>query len=126
MPTSAQKRAFRDRIKPAALQAVPDTPPVPKIPKKYRTLNGFYLVERLDMDDAMSAGGIHKPEIARQRSQRGKIRWAAKDEQELTTGMTVIFTKYGGSDIEINGEKLVLVQRLQIYAIEEDDVAVTV
>jgi chaperonin GroES len=114
MPTSAQKRARKQ------LQAVVPVVPVPKIPKKYRTLNDQFLIKRLDMDDEKTAGGLIKPEIARQRSQRGEVRWCNKNETECPIGTIVIFTKYGGSDIEINGEKLVIVHRKQLYAIEED------
>jgi co-chaperonin GroES (HSP10) len=116
MPTSAQKRAKKlEAVVPIA------APPELKIPKKYRTLNNHFLVKRLDMDDEKTESGrLIKPEIARQRSQRGEVRWAPKGETECPVGTIVIFTKYGGSDVEINGEKLSLVQRLQLYAIEED------
>jgi co-chaperonin GroES (HSP10) len=127
MATSRQKRAFKDRIKAktAIEELNPTLPPAivrPKrIPrKKYRTLNNHFLVKRLDLDDAMTPGGLHKPEIARDRSQRGEIRWSPIGETECPVGTTVIFTKYGGSDVTIHGEKLSLVQRLQLYAIEED------
>lgn len=104
-----------------APEPVPEVPAIPATPKKYRTLNNHFLVKRLDMNDERTAGGLIKPEIARQRSQRGEIRFAPIGETECPIGTIVIFTKYGGSDVEINGEKLMLVQRLQLYAIEEED-----
>jgi co-chaperonin GroES (HSP10) len=129
----AQRKRLKEAVKAekaaAAAEAealvpalVPDGPKEPEIPKKYRTLNNHFLVKRLDVNDEMTKSGrLVKPEIARQRSQRGEVRYAPLAEAECPPGTVVIFTKYGGSDIEINGEMLVLVQRLQLYGIEEID-----
>lgn len=123
MATSAQKRARKKVAPPAPVKApaVPEAPPVWKPKKKYRTLNDMFLVKRLDMDDEKTESGrLIKPEIARQRSQRGEVKWCSKNEVECPVGTIVIFTKYGGSEVEINSEKLVLVHRKQLYSVEED------
>jgi len=73
---------------------------------------GYVIVKRLDVDDEKTEGGIVKPEIARTRSQRGIVVAAAKDmllanqllPLDIHPGDEVLFTKYGGSDIEIDGQ----------------------
>jgi len=92
---------------------------------------GYVIVKRLDVDDEKTEGGIVKPEIARTRSQRGIVVAAAKDmllanqllPLDIHPGDEVLFTKYGGSDIEIDGQKYVLVHHLQIYFAETPIVA---
>lgn len=94
----------------------------PKVQTR-RCLGAMVLVRRLDIEDELTKGGIVKPEIARMRSQRGEVVLAGPGEfvsgtfvpVDVEVGDTVLFTRYGGTDVEIEGEKLTLVHYRQLY-----------
>ena len=76
-------------------------------------LNQYVFIRRFKVDDERTPGGVIKPEIAQQRSNEGEVVFS--EEQDIPAGSIVLFTKYGGSEVDVNGEKLVLVHRKQVY-----------
>ncbi|HEY5236601.1 MAG TPA: hypothetical protein VIJ14_10510, partial [Rhabdochlamydiaceae bacterium] len=79
---------------------------------------GTVLIKRLDTETEMTDGGIVKPETAIQRSNRGEVKAIGSDEKEVKVGDVVVFTRYGGTETEIDGQELVIVNRKQIYWFE--------
>jgi chaperonin GroES len=84
--------------------------------EKYRCLNEQVIVRRLQEDQEFAAPGVLKPEVARERSQRGLV--VVSQEADIKVGDVVIFTKHGGTDLKLDGEELVLCHRKQIYVVE--------
>jgi chaperonin GroES len=70
---------------------------------------------------ALSAGGIIIPDTAMEKPQRGLIVAAGpgkKDEPvTLKAGDLVLFGKYSGTEIKVNGEELLIMRESDILAI---------
>ena len=69
-----------------------------------------------------TAGGIIIPDTAQEKPQRGEIvavgKGSKKDEpMTVKVGDTVLFGKYGGTEIEIEGEKYLLLKETDIFVI---------
>ena len=75
-----------------------------------------------------SAGGIFLPDSAKKKPQEGKVIAIGTGKllddgtiKPLTVqvGDTVVYSKYGGTEVTISGEELVLLDEDQIFAILE-------
>jgi chaperonin GroES len=75
-----------------------------------------------------TASGIILPETAQQKPQTGEViavgpgRVTIKGEKEpmvVKAGQKVVYKKWGGSDVKLNGEELVLVEQKDILAVIE-------
>jgi chaperonin GroES len=75
-----------------------------------------------------TASGIILPETAQQKPQTGEViavgpgRVTIKGEKEpmvIKVGQKVVYKKWGGSDVKLNGEELTLVEQKDILAIVE-------
>ena len=68
-----------------------------------------------------TAGGIIIPDTAQEKPQRGEVVavGSGKIDEPLTVkvGDTVLFGKYGGTEIEIEGEKYLLLKESDIFVI---------
>ncbi|MGE0199664.1 MAG: co-chaperone GroES [Candidatus Melainabacteria bacterium] len=79
------------------------------------------------LDDAeQTAGGIYIPDTAREKPQRGTIlavgpgRLTESGNREpmgVEEGQIVLFAKYGGTDVEVNGKKLKIMSEKDILAV---------
>lgn len=85
--------------------------------QKLRPLNDRVIVERLEAAST-SKGGIIIPDAAKERPVEGKVIAAGpgrRDEKgeriplEFKVGDRILFTKYSGNDIEIDGSKVTIV-----------------
>ena len=75
-----------------------------------------------------SSGGIYLPDTAKKKPQEGKVIAVGTGKllddgtiKPLTVqvGDTVIYSKYGGTEVTIEGEELVLLDEDQIFAVLE-------
>jgi chaperonin GroES len=87
-----------------------------------KPLHNRLLVERLESDQT-TASGIIIPDTAKEKPQQGRIVAVgpgARDKEgkrvpmELAAGDTVLFTKYGGADVILDGKDYLI--------LKEDDV----
>ena len=78
--------------------------------------------------DAKTASGIILPDNAKEKPQMGEIiaigegKITAKGDKEpivVKKGQKVMYKKWGGNEIKINGEELILVEQKDILAIVE-------
>lgn len=85
------------------------------------------VVQALDAAET-SAGGILLPDTAKKRPQEGKVvavgpgRVLDSGERAPMTvkvGETVIYAKYGGNEVTVDGEDYVILDQDQIYAVKE-------
>jgi chaperonin GroES len=92
---------------------------------KIRPLNDRVLVMRID-EDEKTAGGIIIPDTAKEKPQEGKVmavgpgKLDEKGERmsmEVKKGDRVLFTQYGGNEIEIDGVEHLIMQEDDILAI---------
>ena len=92
-----------------------------------KPLGDRVIVERIDEDVQKSPGGIIIPDTAKEKPQRGKIIAVGdgkKDDEgkrvamDVAEGDTVIFGKYSGSEIKVNGLEYLIMHESDIMAKE--------
>jgi chaperonin GroES len=91
---------------------------------KIRPLDDRVVVEPMEAEE-MTAGGIVLPDSAKEKPQRGKVVAVGagklldsgeRASVSVAVGDEVIYGKYGGTDIEINGEDVKILRESDILA----------
>ena len=91
---------------------------------KIRPLDDRIVVEPLSAEET-TAGGIVLPDAAQEKPQRGTVVAVGpgrmldsgnRGELSVEVGDEVIYGKYGGSDIEVNGEEVKILRESDILA----------
>jgi chaperonin GroES len=91
---------------------------------KIRPLDDRVVVEPMEAEE-MTAGGIVLPDTAKEKPQRGKVVAVGpgklldngqRAEMAVAVGDEVIYGKYGGTDIEVNGEDVKILRESDILA----------
>jgi chaperonin GroES len=94
---------------------------------KLRPLHDRVIVKRLE-EERVSAGGIVIPDSATEKQTRGKVIAAGEGRiledgkvrpMSVKSGETVLFGKYAGQEIKIDGEELVFLKEDDIVAVIE-------
>lgn len=93
---------------------------------KVRPLHDRVLVERVDDDEQKSAGGIIIPDTAREKPQQGKVVAAGEGKigddgkrikMDVKEGDRILFGKYAGSEIKVNGTEYLIMREDDILGI---------
>ena len=83
------------------------------------------VVKRMEADEK-TAGGIILPDNAREKPQQGRILSVghgkmlgdgSRAKVQVSEGDRVLFSSYAGSEIEINGEELLIMSESDILAV---------
>ena len=91
---------------------------------KLKPLDDRVVVQSLDAED-VTAGGIVLPDSAKEKPQRGKILAVGpgrllesgdRCEISVVIGDEVLFGKYGGTDIEVEGVEVKILRESDILA----------
>ena len=88
---------------------------------KIKPLDDRVLLEVLEEEET-SAGGIIIPDTAKERPRVGKILAVGSDEdlQELVKeGDRVLFAKYSGDEVKVDGKEMLIISRSDILAVVE-------
>ncbi len=94
---------------------------------KFRPLHDRVVVKRLE-EDTKTAGGIIIPDTAKEKPQQGKIVAVgpgARDETgkviplDVKVGDTVLFGKWSGSEVKIDGDDLLIMKESDILGVLE-------
>ena len=94
---------------------------------KLKPLGGRVIVEPIEQEE-MTAGGIILPETAKEKPQEGKILAAGPGERdeggkriamEVKVGDKVLYAKYSGTEVKVDGKKLLILKENDILAIVE-------
>ena len=102
---------------------------MPKTEEKttLKPLGDKVVVEIID-EPQTTASGIVLPDTAKEKSQRGKVIAVGtgklldngqRAELEVSAGDTVLFAKYGGTEVSIGGKELMILSERDIHAIVE-------
>ncbi|HET6597562.1 MAG TPA: co-chaperone GroES [Anaerolineales bacterium] len=92
---------------------------------KLKPLGGRVIVEPIEQEE-MTAGGIILPETAKEKPQEGKILAAGpgdRDEDgeripmEVQVGDKVLYAKYSGTEVKMDGKKLLILRESDILAV---------
>ena len=91
---------------------------------KLKPLDDRVVVEPVDAEST-TAGGIVLPDSAKEKPQRGKVRAIGPGRLlengercavSLSIGDEVLFSKYGGTDIEVEGTEVKILRESDIIA----------
>ena len=94
---------------------------------KLKPLGGRVIVEPIEQEE-MTAGGIILPETAKEKPQEGKILAAGPGERddtgkriamEVSVGDRVLYAKYSGTEIKMDGKKVLILRESDILGIVE-------
>lgn len=93
--------------------------------KKVRPLGDRVLVQRLDSEEK-TAGGLFIPDSAKEKPQQGKIVAVGNGKTfengttkplDVKVGDKVLFSKYSGSEIKLDGEEFLIVREDDILGV---------
>lgn len=95
---------------------------------KVRPLADRVLVEPIEQEETFAGGTLLLPETAKEKPQRGEV-IAAGDgkfnddgqriQMDVKVGDKVLFAKYAGTEIKLDGKKLLIMKESDILAIIE-------
>ncbi|MFL5161792.1 MAG: co-chaperone GroES [Microvirga sp.] len=94
---------------------------------KFRPLHDRIVVKRIDAEEK-TAGGIIIPDTAKEKPQQGEVIAVgpgARNEQgqlvplDVQVGDTVLFGKWSGTEVKIDGEELLIMKESDIMGILE-------
>jgi len=92
-----------------------------------RPLQDRIIVKRVE-EETKTAGGLFIPETAKEKPQRGEIKAVGKGKKtedgkvlplDVKVGDTVLFGKYSGTEIKVDGEDLLMMREDDILAVVE-------
>lgn len=78
------------------------------------------LVEPEEVTESKSKAGIILPDTAKEKPKRGKVVEVGTDEElaeKIKVGDTVVYAKFSGDEIELEGKKYLIISRSDILAI---------
>jgi chaperonin GroES len=94
---------------------------------KFKPLGGRVLIEPIEQEE-MTAGGIILPETAKEKPQEGLVLAVGpgeRDEEgkriamEVKAGDKVLFAKYSGTEIKMEGKKLLILRESDLLGLLE-------
>ena len=92
-----------------------------------KPLGNRLVVEPLEAEE-VTAGGIVLPETAKEKPQKGVVLSIGPGERDdkgkriemdVQAGDTVLYAKYGGTEIKVDGKKLLILKETDVLAIIE-------
>jgi chaperonin GroES len=98
---------------------------------KFRPLHDRVVVKRIDAEDK-SAGGIIIPDTAKEKPSQGEVIAVGpggRDDNgkliaiDLKAGDRVLFGKWSGTEVKINGEELLIMKESDIMGVLDEPVA---
>jgi chaperonin GroES len=92
-----------------------------------KPLGSRVVIEPIEQDEVTS-GGIVLPETAKEKPQKGKIMSVGPGDRDdagkriamdVKVGDTVLYAKYAGTEIKVDGKKLLILKESDVLAIVE-------
>jgi chaperonin GroES len=92
-----------------------------------RPLQDRIIVTRLENEDK-TASGLYIPDSAKEKPQQGKVIAVGKGKiledgnvrpVDVKVGDTIIFGKYSGQEIKVDGEELLIMKEDDVYGVLE-------
>ncbi|KXK12521.1 MAG: 10 kDa chaperonin [Chloroflexi bacterium OLB14] len=91
----------------------------------FKPLGSRVLVEPIEQEE-MTASGIILPETAKEKPQQGKVLAAGPGDRnedgdrmamDVKVGDTILFAKYSGTEVKMDGKKLLILRESDILGI---------
>ena len=76
---------------------------------------------KLEKDETKTAGGLFIPDTAQEKTQRGVVVEVGDDKEviKVKAGQKVMYDKYAGTQIQIDGEEHLILKMSDLIAIVE-------
>lgn len=93
---------------------------------KLKPLHDRVVIERLDEQESKSTGGIIIPDTAKEKPQKGKVvavgdgafsESGQRNKLDVKVGDQVLFGKYSGNDVKIDGTEYLIMRENEILAV---------
>lgn len=93
-----------------------------------RPLGDRIIVEPVEQEETIAGGMLVLPETAKEKPQQGKVLAAGAGRRDddgnrvpmdVEVGQTVLFAKYAGTEIKLDGKKLLIMKETDILGIVE-------
>ena len=93
----------------------------------FKPLGGRVLIEPIEQED-ITAGGIILPETAKEKPQEGKVLAVGPGDRDdegkripldVKVGDKVLFAKYSGTEVKMDGKKLLILRETDILGLVE-------
>ena len=93
-----------------------------------RPLHDRIIVERLENESEQTIGGIIIPDSAKEKPQEGKVIAAGQGKKnddgtrlslDVKEGDKILFGKYSGQEIKMDGEELLIMREDEVLAVIE-------
>ncbi len=97
---------------------------------KIQPLSNRVIVQPTEQEDIIPSG-IHLPEIAKEKPMRGFVMaigpgylqdTGIRTEMGVKIGNEVLYARYAGTEVQLNGNKLLILKEDEILGIIEDEV----
>ena len=94
---------------------------------KLKPLGNRVVIEPMEEED-ITSGGIVLPETAKEKPQKGTVKAVGPGERDdsgkriemdVKEGDTVLFAKYAGTEIKVEGKKILILRESDLLAIIE-------
>ena len=92
---------------------------------KLKPLGGRVIIEPIEQEE-ITAGGIILPETAKEKPQEGKVLAVGPGDRnekgeripmDVEVGARILFAKYSGTEIKVEGKKLLIMRESDILAV---------
>ena len=93
-----------------------------------RPLSDRLIVKRIEEQESRTAGGIIIPDSAKEKPQEGKVLAVGKGKKnddgkiiplDVKTGDRILFGKYSGSEIKVEGEECLILREDEVLGVIE-------
>ena len=93
---------------------------------KLKPLHDRVVIERIEESEQKSSGGIIIPDTAKEKPQRGRVVAVGdgafndngqRNKLDVKVGDEVLFGKYSGSDVKVDGTEYLIMRENEILAI---------
>ncbi|MCC6615172.1 MAG: co-chaperone GroES [Anaerolineae bacterium] len=93
-----------------------------------RPLGDRVLVETIEQEETIAGGMLVLPETAKEKPQQGKVLAVGagrrdddgkRIDMDVQAGDTVLFAKYAGTEVKLDGKKLLIMKEADILGIVE-------
>jgi chaperonin GroES len=93
-----------------------------------RPLGDRVVIEPVEQEDTFAGGQLILPETAKEKPQQGRVLAVgagrrdddgARIEMDVKVGDTVLFAKYAGTEIKMDGKKVLILKETDILGIVE-------
>lgn len=86
---------------------------------KIKPLKDRIVVKYSEEDVEKTAGGLYVPDVAKEKPQKGIVESVGSEVKELKAGNTILFDKYTGSKIKLDGTEYLIIKEEDVLGIIE-------